>query len=200
MTTNPALFVFIESDGIIVIFSARQQLSGLPPTYIDVGELDIFRNEDTSPTPAALGTGGSIVRHRPKRVWPASVNTWKPSWSRNERLTVGFEIDPQVLEELAPLLAAEAEPPAVGDVAARRHNNRQLFAQALASRPPVPGIDVDRYSVVSDDGATVRLSWYRRADSAELGSAVLYVHGGGDDPGARGTRRHVRLGGAALRG
>ncbi len=55
---------------------------------------------------------------------------------------MGFEIDPQVLEELAPLLVAEAEPPAVGHVAGRRHDNRQLFAQALASRPAVPGIDV----------------------------------------------------------
>jgi len=92
---------------------------------------------------------------------------------------VGLEFDPQVLEELAPVLAAEAEPPEVGDVDARRDNTRRLFAQVLASRPPVPGIDVERYSVVSDDGTTIPVSWYSRADSTEPCSAVLYLHGGG---------------------
>ena len=89
---------------------------------------------------------------------------------------MGLEIDPQVLEELAPLMAAAPGPPTVGDVAARRENTRRLFAQVLASRPPVAGVDVERYSVVSDDGTTIPLSWYSRADSTEPGSAVLYVH------------------------
>ncbi|MCH9732382.1 MAG: alpha/beta hydrolase [Actinomycetia bacterium] len=92
---------------------------------------------------------------------------------------MGLEIDPQVLEELAPLLAAESDPPRVGDVATRRHDSRRLFAQVVAAHPPVAGIVVERRSVVSDDGTTIPLSWYSRADSTEPGSAVLYVHGGG---------------------
>lgn len=38
---------------------------------------------------------------------------------------MGLEIDPQVLEELAPLMAAAPEPPEVGDVDARRDNARR---------------------------------------------------------------------------
>lgn len=40
---------------------------------------------------------------------------------------MGLEIDPQVLEELAPLMAAAPGPPTVGDVAARRENTRRLY-------------------------------------------------------------------------
>ena len=114
---------------------------------------------------------------------------------------MGLKFDPQVLEGLAPVLSIRPplEPPEVGDVDARRDNTRRLFAQVLASRPPVAGVDVERYSVVSDDGTTIPLSWYCRADSAEPGSAVLYIHGGGmimgleelGDMYESGVRRYV---------
>ena len=98
---------------------------------------------------------------------------------------MGLEIDPQVLEELAPLQAAAPEPPEVGDVVTRRHNTRRLFGQVVAEHPPAAGIDVERCSVVSDDGTTIPLSRYSRADSREPGSAVLYIHGGGMIMGAK---------------
>jgi hypothetical protein len=93
-----------------------------------------------------------------------------------------LEFDPQVLAELAPLLAATAAagaPPPVGDVANRRVTNRALFAALAAGRPEVPGIDVTEYSLQRDDGATVAMTWYRRADAEQPGSAALYLHGGG---------------------
>ena len=114
---------------------------------------------------------------------------------------MGLKFDPQVLEGLAPVLSIRPplEPPEVGDVDARRDNTRRLFAHVLASRPPVAGVDVERYSVVSDDGTTIPLSWYSRADSTEPGSAVLYIHGGGmimgleelGDMYESGVRRYV---------
>lgn len=93
-----------------------------------------------------------------------------------------LEFDPEVLAELAPLLAATAAagaPPPVGDVANRRVTNRATFAALAAGRPEVPGIDVTEYTLQRDDGATVAMTWYRRADAEQPGSAALYLHGGG---------------------
>jgi len=92
-----------------------------------------------------------------------------------------------VQAELAPLLAAvaEAEPPPVGDVEARRFNAHRLFVKVVALRAPIDGIDgidgidVERHSLTTGDGATLGLSWYRRSTSDQPGSAVLFIHGGG---------------------
>ncbi len=94
---------------------------------------------------------------------------------------MSLEFDPQVLDELARMrsAAADAEPPAVGDVATRRLNSRRMVDQLVAARPPVAGIDVERYSLTTDDGATLALSWYRSAGSAQPRSAALYIPGGG---------------------
>ena len=93
-----------------------------------------------------------------------------------------LEFDPQVLAELAPLLAAKeaagAAPP-VGDVASRRVANQAVFTAMAAGRPAVPGIDVSEYTLRRDDGATVTMTWYRRASGEQPGSAALYLHGGG---------------------
>ena len=94
-----------------------------------------------------------------------------------------MQIDPQVLDELAPLLATKAaeEPPARGDVAARRVNSRRLSGQVAAALPRVEGVDLGRYSTTAGDGATISLSWYSHADADAAGgpgSAVLYIHGG----------------------
>ena len=94
---------------------------------------------------------------------------------------MALEIDPQVLAELGPVMAAaaEREPPPRGDVATRRLNAGLLFGSLLASREPVTGIDVKDYSATAADGATVALRWYCRAGVAQPGSAALYLHGGG---------------------
>ncbi|MEV0945773.1 alpha/beta hydrolase [Rhodococcus sp. NPDC049939] len=98
---------------------------------------------------------------------------------------MSLQFDPQVLQELAPQLAATAdlEPPAVGDVATRRLDTRRVLDQLLALRGSSveydDGIDIERYSLTTDDGAELGLSWYHRVGSAASGSAALYIHGGG---------------------
>jgi acetyl esterase/lipase len=92
-----------------------------------------------------------------------------------------LEIDPQVLAELGPIMAAaaEQEPPPVGDVVTRRRNAGRMFEQLVASRPPVTGIDVREFPMVTDDGATVVLRWYHRPGAPQPPTAALYLHGGG---------------------
>lgn len=91
------------------------------------------------------------------------------------------ELDPGVLAELAPVLAAAAgrEPPPVGDVAARRANTRELFERLKIAPPVTDGVEVREFTLDSDDGAALTLSWYRPAGVDLPGSAVLYLHGGG---------------------
>ncbi|WP_421842600.1 alpha/beta hydrolase [Mycobacterium sp.] len=91
---------------------------------------------------------------------------------------MAFRFDPQVQAALA-LLVAEGDRPTVGDVMTRRARSRQLSGQLVAALPAVEGVEVDRYSTIADDGATISLSWYHRADVTGPGSAVLYAHGGG---------------------
>jgi acetyl esterase/lipase len=90
-------------------------------------------------------------------------------------------MDPQVLAELGPIMAAaaEREPPPVGDVVTRRRNIGRMFEQLAASRPPVTGIDVREFPMTSHDGATVALRWYHRPGAPQPPTAALYLHGGG---------------------
>ena len=93
-----------------------------------------------------------------------------------------LQFDPEILEALAPMLAAKeaagALPP-VGDVATRRVTSRATFAALAAGRPEVPGIEVTEYTLQREQGATVAMTWYRRAGAEQPGSAALYLHGGG---------------------
>jgi acetyl esterase/lipase len=90
-------------------------------------------------------------------------------------------MDPELLAELAPLMAAAAdrEPPPVGDVETRRANSRQMLALLMPARSPVTGIRLDRYTLDTGDGATLQLNWYQRAGGEQSAAAVLYLHGGG---------------------
>ncbi len=93
---------------------------------------------------------------------------------------MALQLDPEVAAALAALApATRTEPPPVGDVATRRVTARQMFERAAGSLLPVGGIDVQRFTMRTDDGATVRLGWYRRIASDPPGSAALYLHGGG---------------------
>jgi acetyl esterase/lipase len=89
-------------------------------------------------------------------------------------------IDAQVLSELSPLLEAvgEAEPPAIGDVESRRVNGHRMFDYVASTWEPVPGVEVDRHTLTTADGAALDLAWYH-TPAAQSGSAVLYLHGGG---------------------
>jgi acetyl esterase/lipase len=94
---------------------------------------------------------------------------------------VNLQIDPEVLAGLAPLLAAAAqrEPPPIGDVATRRANSRQMFEQLVTSQSATDGVKVHKFTLDTDDGAALTLSWYRPAGVDRSGGAVLYLHGGG---------------------
>ncbi len=93
---------------------------------------------------------------------------------------MNLQIDPEVLAELAPLLAAaDREPPPVGDVATRRANSRQMFGQLLSSRRAADGVAVQKFTVGTDDGAALAVSWYRPEGADRPGGAALYLHGGG---------------------
>lgn len=93
-------------------------------------------------------------------------------------MTLG--IDAQILEEMAPLLAAvgEVEPAPVGDVKTRRVNGHRMFDTVAGQRTPAAGVEVTQHSLTTDDGATLALGWYQRSGE-QPGSAALYLHGGG---------------------
>lgn len=94
---------------------------------------------------------------------------------------MSLQIDSEVLAELAPLLAAAAdrEPPPVGDVATRRASSRQMFGQLLSARRAADGVAVQKFTLDTDDGAVLTLSWYRPEGADRSGGAALYLHGGG---------------------
>lgn len=90
-------------------------------------------------------------------------------------------MDPEVLSLLQPLLAAaaELEPPAVGDIVTRRERARPFFQGLADNREPVSGVEMQRHTLVTDDGAELDLAWYFPTAAQLPGSAVLYLHGGG---------------------
>lgn len=98
-------------------------------------------------------------------------------------VTVGamaLGIDAQVLSELGPLLEAigETESPAIGDVESRRVNGHRMFDYVASTWEPVAGVQLDRHTLTTADGAALDLAWYH-TPAGQPGSAVLYLHGGG---------------------
>lgn len=90
------------------------------------------------------------------------------------------QLDPEVAAGLAVLAPASREdPPAVGDVEARRRNARRVAEGVSAVLPEIPGVQVQRFALPAADGASVPLLWYRSTASEAPGSAALYLHGGG---------------------
>jgi acetyl esterase/lipase len=95
---------------------------------------------------------------------------------------MALALDPQVAQALAPITAAMAgvTPPPVGDVATRRAALEGLIAHADAAQPTPNDVTLTDYSLVTDDGATVRLRWYATTDAVDQpGPAAVYLHGGG---------------------
>lgn len=93
-------------------------------------------------------------------------------------MTLG--IDAQILEEMAPLLAAvgDVDPAPVGDVETRRVNGHRMFDTVAGQRVPAAGVEVTQHALTTDDGAELALWWYQRSGE-QPGSAALYLHGGG---------------------
>jgi acetyl esterase/lipase len=93
---------------------------------------------------------------------------------------MALRIDAQVLAELSPLLQAigETESPAIGDVENRRINGHRMFDYVASTWEPVAGVQLDRHTLTTADGAMLDLAWYH-TPAGQPGSAVLYLHGGG---------------------
>jgi acetyl esterase/lipase len=92
---------------------------------------------------------------------------------------MAYAMDPQVAAALEPLAALELpEPPAVGDVAARRASAEQTFAYFASVAPAVTDVHRSTYTTTAPDGAEIELRWLTKA-GAPTGPAVYYIHGGG---------------------
>ena len=93
-------------------------------------------------------------------------------------MTLG--VDAQVLAGLSALTEAvgETDPPPIGDIESRRASGHRMSDYVATTWQPVPGVDVDRHTLTTADGATVDLAWYH-PPANRPGSAVLYLHGGG---------------------
>ncbi len=94
---------------------------------------------------------------------------------------VALQIDPEVLAAITaqPALLAGSQPPPAGDVTGRREITRRVFAEFVPTLPAVAGVAVRRYTLDTDDGAALSLSWFHGTQPALPGGAVLYLHGGG---------------------
>src|ERR1700755_110889 len=93
---------------------------------------------------------------------------------------MALRIDAQLWAGLTPLLEAlgETEPLAIGDVESRRVNGHRMFDYVASTWEPVGGVQVDKHTLTTADGATLDLDWYH-TPAEQPGSAVLYLHGGG---------------------
>lgn len=93
---------------------------------------------------------------------------------------MGWELDHEVAEALAPLAAAMAEQtaPPPGDVASRRIAIEGLFGMFFTELPPSDDVKVTDYQVAAEDGHQVPLRLYTKVGQ-EPGPLVVYLHGGG---------------------
>src|ERR1700747_1600123 len=83
--------------------------------------------------------------------------------------------------DIAAALAASAETTTVperDDALALREYTNQKLRTHFANLPSAPDVDIATFDTVADDGTTIPLRWYTRAQH-KPGSAIVYVHGGG---------------------
>jgi acetyl esterase/lipase len=88
--------------------------------------------------------------------------------------------DPEIAAALAPMAGAmaDAPPPAVGDIAARRALWEPIIGAAGTAQPIPADVKTREYSATAGDGARIAMRWYTK-DGATPGPAVLFFHGGG---------------------
>ena len=98
-----------------------------------------------------------------------------------EGANVGLTIDAEIATAMGQLagLSAAASPVDGDDVGARRTNSKVLFDSVAATRSSAYGIDVEEHSLITADGASLPLRWYRPRAAVTPSSALLYLHGGG---------------------
>jgi acetyl esterase/lipase len=93
---------------------------------------------------------------------------------------MSLSLDPEIAEALAPMAAAmaDATPPAVGDVEARRALWEPIIGAAGTAQPIPADVRTSEHHVIAGDGARITMRWYVK-DGATPGPAVLFFHGGG---------------------
>jgi acetyl esterase/lipase len=93
---------------------------------------------------------------------------------------MSLSFDPEIAEALAPMAGAmaEATPPPVGDIAARRALWEPIIGAAGTAQPIPADVTMNDHHVTTDDGARITARWYTK-DGATPGPAVLFFHGGG---------------------
>jgi acetyl esterase/lipase len=89
---------------------------------------------------------------------------------------MSLSLDPEIAEALAPM--ADAPPPAVGDVAARRAMWEPIIGAAGTAQPIPADVKTSEHYATADDGAQITMRWYVK-EGAAPGTAVLFFHGGG---------------------
>jgi acetyl esterase/lipase len=91
-----------------------------------------------------------------------------------------LSLDPEIAAALAPVAGAmaDATPPAVGDVAARRAMWEPIIGAASTAQPIPADVETSEHHTTADDGAQVAMRWYAKKGAAP-GPAVLFFHGGG---------------------
>jgi acetyl esterase/lipase len=93
---------------------------------------------------------------------------------------MSFTYEPEFAAAIAPMAGAmaDAAPPAVGDVEARRALWEPIIAAAGTAQPIPADVTMSDQYATAEDGTQVRMRWYVK-DGAAPGSAVLFLHGGG---------------------
>jgi acetyl esterase/lipase len=93
---------------------------------------------------------------------------------------MALSLDPEIAAALAPMAGAmaDATPPAVGDVAARRALWEPIIGAASTAQPIPADVRTSEHHATADDGARITMRWYVK-EGAAPGSAVLFLHGGG---------------------
>lgn len=91
-----------------------------------------------------------------------------------------LELDPQIKAAIVPLMArlGSATRPPAGDWEARREMSVRTFAVLAEILPDSPGVSRTPLSVTASDGTRLSAVWYA-TETAQPGSAALFIHGGG---------------------
>ncbi len=93
---------------------------------------------------------------------------------------MGLELDPEVLQALAPVLTAmlDVTPPPAGDWKSRRVAVEGLMGSFMKGLPSGDEVGTADHTATAEDGTEIPMRLYTRAGESG-GALVVYLHGGG---------------------
>jgi acetyl esterase/lipase len=93
---------------------------------------------------------------------------------------MGWQLDPEVAQALAPVFEAMAgsEAPAIGDVQSRRVQVQALMGPLMSGLPAGEGVEISSHATRATDGAEIPLRLFAPV-GAIRGPLAVYIHGGG---------------------